>query len=150
MDQLLQSSLQRLSNSTGAPDASCAPSTSSYNSRTRRRRESEDLHDESRQNYRDKEATLLLPLVESIKEFVECQRQQLQLTSAGTSSNEDRADCRFQRRAELSDLARKYRRMNAEIDPNADEKSRRLSDFYVSKGLEIEKEIRLLDSNNED
>ncbi|KAI2491806.1 hypothetical protein MHU86_22745 [Fragilaria crotonensis] len=158
--QLLQSSLQRLSNSTGASDASLAPSSSS---RPRRRRErEEDLNDESQHNYRDAEATLLHPLVESIKDFVECQRQQLQLNSSASVNEslelEERrrvfdmkaqsADRCFRRRAELSDLARKYRKMNAEIDPNADEKSRRLSDFYVSEVLEIEKEIWLLDSSN--
>jgi hypothetical protein len=83
-DQLLQSSLQRLSNSTGASDALLAPSTSN-SSRTRLRQEGQ--HDESRHYNRDKEATLLHPLVESIKEFVECQ-QQLQFNSHN-SSNED-------------------------------------------------------------
>jgi hypothetical protein len=48
--QLLQSSLQRLSNSTGASEASFAPSTS-HNSRTRQRCEQEDVHDESHHNY---------------------------------------------------------------------------------------------------
>jgi hypothetical protein len=46
-----------------------------------------------------------------------------------------RADRRFQRRAEFSDLARKYRKQNTELDP----KSKRLSEFYSSEGLKIEK-----------
>ena len=154
--QLLQSSLQRLSNSTGASDASCAPSVSSNGSRrARRRRErEEDIQDESR--HRDEEDALLHPLVESIKDFVDSVNQD---RHRGSEIEEHRrvsdmraqsADRRFQRRAELSDLARKYRRLNAELDPNADQKSKRLSEFYISEGLEIEKEICFLDGNNED
>ena len=154
--QLLQSSLQQLSNSTGASDASCAPSVSSNSScRARRRRErEEDIQDESR--HRDEEDALLHPLVESIKDFVDSVNQD---GHRGSEIEEHRrvsdmraqsADRRFQRRAELSDLARKYRRLNAELDPNADQKSKRLSEFYISEGLEIEKEICFLDGNNED
>ena len=65
--QLLQSSLQRLSTSIGASDASCAPSTNSDSmtgsSCARKRRQ--DAADEPS----------LLPLVQSIKELAECQRQ---------------------------------------------------------------------------
>ena len=109
---------------------------------------------------------MLHSLEESIKEFVECQRQLLQF-NGHSRSNEDHhqsleveegyrildmreqcADRRFRRRAELSDLVRKYRKFNEELNPNADEKSRRLLDFYVSEGREIEQEIQFLDSNN--
>ena len=99
---------------------------------------------------------MLHPLVESIKDFVDSVNQ---VRHRGSEIEEHRrvsdmraqsADRRFQRRAELSDLARKYRRLNAELDPNADQKSKRLSEFYISEGLEIEKEICFLDGNNKD
>ena len=63
--QLLQSSLQRLSNNTGACDASSAPSTGSSNRAHRRRQQQEQEEDTSS----------LMPLVQSIKELAECQRQ---------------------------------------------------------------------------
>ena len=51
----------------------------------------------------------------------------------------------FRRRAELLDLARKYRKSNAELDPT-DENSARLSEFYITEGRLLEEEIRALDS----
>lgn len=162
--QILQSSLQRLSNTTGASDASLAPSTSasSNGARDRRRRSRQDDSDED-----EALASSLAPLVQSIKEMVDFQRQHQERQFDNTNEHqlrsseiEDRrrvserraqsSDRRFQRRSELLDLARKYRRLNAELDPNADQKSKRLSDFYVSEGNEIDKEIRLLDGSNED
>ena len=41
----------------------------------------------------------------------------------------------------LSDLARKYRKLNAELDPTTDAKSARLLEFYINEGQIIEDEI---------
>jgi hypothetical protein len=70
---------------------------------------------------------------------LEEQRQQ----SEGAERNRERA---FRRRAELVDLARKYRNLNAELNPN-NENTRRLSQFYVEEGRLLEDEIRQLDSS---
>ena len=154
--QVLQSSLQRLNKTTGASDASCAPSTTSSSSGTRDRQR-------RRQEGIDEDKQVLHPLVRSITELVDLQRQyherQLNSLNEGLEFEERRrvserrsqsSDRQFQRRAELLDLARKYRRLNAELDPNADQKSKRLSDFYVSECSEIEKEIFLLDRSSDD
>jgi uncharacterized protein YlxW (UPF0749 family) len=53
---------------------------------------------------------------------------------------------KFRRRAELSDLARKYRKLNAELDPT-NENSARLSEFYISEGRLIDDEMRDLDNS---
>jgi hypothetical protein len=75
--QLLQPSLQRLSNSTGAMDASGAPSATrsvsssgggSYGQQQRRRHQQSDSQE-------DQEQVFLNPLVESIKELAASQRQ---------------------------------------------------------------------------
>lgn len=73
----------------------------------------------------------------------ERQLEQLRQESLGAQQSQER---HFRRRAELTDLARKYRRMNAELSGN-DENSRRLSEFYVQEGLLLEEEIRRLDSS---
>ncbi len=141
--QLLQSSLQRLlSNNTGATDASCAPSTtasSSGGSRGAQRRRQQQIQETDADT--DVLGSSFMPLVESIKELAECQRQvvldraedrhhERQLEdqrqeSIGAERCRERA---FRRRAELANLARKYRKLNAELDPN-DERSKRLSEF---------------------
>ena len=65
--QLLQSSLQRLNNDTGACDASSAPSTASRgSSRAQRRRQQQEDQDSS---------SSFIPLVKSIKELADTQRQ---------------------------------------------------------------------------
>jgi hypothetical protein len=74
--ELLQSSLQRLRNGTGASDASCAvstaPSSSAASSRGRRKRKRRHQDDSDD----DKESSTLLPLVQSIQELsTACQRQ---------------------------------------------------------------------------
>jgi hypothetical protein len=38
----------------------------------------------------------------------------------------------------LSDLARKYRKLNEELDPTTDAKSARLSESYINEGQIIE------------
>ena len=42
------------------------------------------------------------------------------------------------------DLSRKYRKLNAELNPN-DGNSKRLSEFYMEEGRMLEDEIRQLD-----
>ena len=94
-------------------------------------------------------------LVESIKELAECQRElgsdrrtadrryeleieQQQQFSERSAQSSDR---RFRRRAELSDVARKYRKLNAKLYPN-EHASKQLSEIYVNEGREIEEENR--------
>ncbi len=150
--QLLQSSLQRLSNGTGASDASCAgvSSSSRGSSRKRKRRQQDDDQDES----------ALLPLVQSMRELADCQRQLLsdrdedrnheQRMNQATQSMTMREQCRervFRRKAEMTDAARSYRKLNAELDPN-NKQSSRLSAFYMSECRMIEEEIRSLENEN--
>ncbi len=154
--QVLQSSLQRLSNGTGASDASCAgistaPSSASRgSSRKLKRRQQDD----------DSEESTLLPLVQSIRELADCQRQLMndrdedrnheQRMNQVTQSMTMREQCRervFRRKAELTDAARSYQKLNAELDPN-NEQSSRLSVFYISECLMIEDEIRSLELEN--
>ena len=62
-------------------------------------------------------------------------------------NSEQAADCckrAFTRRAELTDLARQYRRLNAELDTR-DGKSQRLKAFYESEGQIVQEEIKELD-----
>jgi hypothetical protein len=158
--QLLQSSLQHLTNSTGAADASSAPSatmtSSTSGSATRGRRRQ---HQETSPSQNG--ASSLVPLAQSIKDLAESQRQ-LVLDRAEDCSRERQLEeqsrqserseqCRkrvFDRRSELNDLARQYRRLNAGLDPS-DTNSQRLSDFYVSEGCLLQEEIDRLDNNND-
>ena len=156
--QLLQSSLQRLSNGTGASDASCTVSTaysssgaSSLGRRKRKRRYQNDTEND------EQESSTLLPLVNSIQELTACQRQlwsdrnddrlheqQLNQRRQATVMREQQRERIFRRKAELNDIARSYRKLDAELDPN-DERSSRLSNFYVNECLRIENEIRSLE-----
>jgi hypothetical protein len=61
----------------------------------------------------------------------------------------ERRKRKFQRRAELLDQARQYRRLNAELDP-LDINSERLSKFYDNECRVLQQEIDELDNNNED
>ena len=103
----------------------------------------------------------MLPLVESIKELAECQRElvldrredrrhelEIEQQRRVSERSAQSLDRRFRRQAELSDLARKYRKLNAELDPN-DRTSQRLSEFHLNEGREIEEEIRLLDRGSD-
>jgi hypothetical protein len=154
--QLLNSSLQRLNNSTGASDASCAASTAASTSSagSRRKRRHQD-------NSPDYDESVLRPLVQSIQELAECQRQlvvdrsddrrherRLQQQTQESTERGLWQERRFRRKAKLSDLARKYRTMNAELDPN-DARSARLSEFYINEGRIIEEEIRQLEQQQE-
>ena len=141
--QILQSSLQRLTNNTGAADASGAPSTvSSSGGRAHQQRCRPQQGDGT--PYDD--SASLMPLVESIKELAEAQQQmivdqaedlmhetQLEEQRQISQSNERSRERAFRRRAELMDLSRKYRKLNAELNPN-DENSKRLSEFYMEEG----------------
>jgi hypothetical protein len=53
----------------------------------------------------------------------------------------------FPSEAELTDTARSYRKLNAELDPN-NEQSLRLSACYTNECCQIEDEIRSLDHEN--
>ena len=153
--QLLQSSLQRLTNNTGASDASCAPTTSSIStsgSRIRRR---------SHRQEQEQDEASLFPLVQSIKDLADCQKQ-LAFDQAEERRSERHLDFQrhqmetqdrqrercFRRRAELNDLARKYRKLNAELNPN-DENSQRLSDFYIAETNDIARELQELDNEQQ-
>ena len=155
--QLLQSSLQRLRNGTGASDASCAvstaPSSSGASSRGPRKRKRH--HQDDTEN--DEESSTLLPLVQSIQELTACQRrlwsdrnddrfqeQRMSERSQLMSMREQYRKRIFRRKAELTDVARSYRKLNAELDPN-NEQSSRLSAFYVSECRQIKDEIRSLE-----
>jgi hypothetical protein len=139
------------------PYASCAvstaPSISSAGSHRRKRRQvdSPDYYDES----------VLRPLVLPIQELAGCQRQLVVVRSDNrrqerhlqqrTNESTERGLWRerhFHRKAELSDLARKCRKLNLELDPNA-EQSARLSEFYVHEGRLSQCEIRQLEKQQQ-
>lgn len=156
--QLLQSSLQRLNNNIAASDGSFASVSTAPSSSQRQRRG---------QRGRQLDGDLPLdfeasvgPLSHSIQELVNCQRQlgldqaeqrqheqQLVQQREESTKAEQARDRIFRRRTELSDLARKYRKLNAELDLNLDlddERSARLSEFYNRECRLIEEEMRLL------
>jgi hypothetical protein len=151
--QLLQSTLQRLNNSTGASDASHAASIS--------------VRSASRS--KDSQATILLPLIESIKDLAECQKklafdqleerrydrefeERHQMEQSNRQQEKEleltqrRQENYLKRKNELQDLSRKYRKSNAELlvhDPNFN----RLSVYYQEEGKRIEDEILELENN---
>ena len=59
------------------------------------------------------------------------------------TTSECRTRC-FNRRAQLTDLARQYRRSIAEINPR-DNNSKRLREFYESEGRIVQQEIKEVD-----
>ncbi len=156
--QILLSSLQRLTNNAGAADASCAPSTtvpSSGGSRSQQRRRRPQQGDGTTQ---DEDGSLLTPLVESIKELAEAQRamvldraedqiHEVQLEEQRHLSEGNEGSCErvFRRRTEVKDLAHKYRKLNAELNPS-DENSRRLSEFYMEEGRMLDDKLRQLEN----
>jgi hypothetical protein len=139
--QLLQSSLQRLRDSVGASDASTTPSVINLHrtpSRRRRREDSATSLEGNEEEENEAASALVRPLVESIREFAKDEdRRQVALMK---SQSDNRV---FQRRAQLVDEARKYRRLIAELDPS-DPRSSHLSDFYAKETREIEEEISAL------
>jgi ABC-type transporter Mla subunit MlaD len=104
------------------------------------------------------QTTALVPLVDSIKELTECQRQlafdqaeerrqdrDLDNLRQQKETEEKHSERIFRRKAELTDLARKYRKLNAELDPT-DARSSRLSEFYKAETRDIDQEILQLDN----
>jgi hypothetical protein len=91
---------------------------------SRRRRREDNEEDEE-----EVASALVNPLVQSIRDFAKDEdRRQVALLQ---SQSKHRV---FQRRAQLVDEARKYRRLMAELDPN-DPRTKRLSDFYLKETL---------------
>jgi hypothetical protein len=110
--------------------------------------------------FQERQQASIIPLVQSIKDLAECQRQlvfdhaeerrhkrPIDVLRQQVETEERQRERCFRRKAELSDLARKYRKLNAELDPN-DANSKRLSDFYVAETNEIVRELQELDTNN--
>ena len=76
---------------------------------------------------------MLLPLAESMRELADCQRQMVTLRAVDRDHEQRMEEQRqqseaisesrkrtFERRAELLDQARQYRRLNAELNPSDD------------------------------
>ena len=79
--------------------------------------------------------------LEGLNEIAESQRQ-LTLNRAHDRQHERQLQTEtqlFRQKTELLDLARSYRKLNVELDPS-NERSTRLSEFYVSEGQIIEGE----------
>jgi hypothetical protein len=140
--QLLQSSLQRLTNDVGAADGGSSSATTSDSagaggSIQRRRRDQQQLND-----LQDSEASSFMPLAKSLKDLADS-HVQLTMQREEDRTHEERMENRkrsFQRRAELLDQARQYRRLNAELNPS-DDNSQRLSNFYLEECRMLQQEI---------
>ena len=159
--QLLQSSLQRLSNNVGAADGASSRSATTSDSAggssiQRRRRDQQQESD-----LQISEASMYVPLAKSLKDLADS-HVQLALQRKEDRNHEERMEDRrqqsettaehrkrtFQRRAELLDQARQYRRLNAELNPN-DDNSQRLSHFYLEECRILQQEIdEIVDNSN--
>ena len=158
--QLLQSALQRLNNHVGATDGT---STTAISSNSRASGSSSRRHrDQQQSDLALKEASsMLLPFAESMKELADSQKH-LAMQRAEDRDHDRRMEeerqrttalsecCKrtFERRSELLDNARQYRRLNAELNPN-DVNSECLSNFYVNKCRLLQEEIQALEDNND-
>jgi hypothetical protein len=180
--QLLQSSLQRLNNNTGASDASHAPSATSGGSRERQGRRPEappSADSQTQQQSLGAIARSITDLAESNRQSnsalihdravdrnheqqLEEKRQAFEerkILLASTSEKEleekrqafeERKileECRkrcFDRRAQLSDLARQYRGNIAQLNPR-DSNGKRLREFYESEVRLVQDEIKEVD-----
>ena len=153
--QLLQSSLQRLTNNTGASDASMAPTVTTTSGGSRNSR-----HRRQQQEQQERSSHTMMGILKSMKDIAKGNEQlRLDLQQDRVHEreleerriNSDRQEqCRkrnFQRRTELLDLGRKYRRLNAELDM-CEERSQRLSEFYVNECRLVEDELRQLKDDN--
>jgi hypothetical protein len=143
--QLLSSSLQCLSNGSGAADAASAVSVApSSSSQRRKRRERED----SEHDYNNSVA--MRPFVHSLQEIAASQcKSTLDRAKDRRHERQLQNDTQtFRRKAELLDLARSYRKLHAELN-TSDERSARLSAFYVSEGKIIDDEIRQLEQQHQ-
>jgi hypothetical protein len=147
--QLLRSSVQRLNEDTGAGDASMAATvTTTTSGRSARRR---NAHDEAQQRVAY-EAAVLTSLEELAKGHSQMRSEREQDRVHDRQLEEQRMEserqqsCRqrvFQRRTELLDIGRKYRKLNAELDMG-NERSQRLSEFYLNECQLVEEELRQL------
>jgi hypothetical protein len=160
--QLLQSSLQRLSNNTGAMDASCAPSVSSSGGscgQQQRHQQSRSGTNGTGQHDEEPHMGALVSLAQSMKELAECQQQMQHVRNEDRVHDRQLEDQRlhsegmqetrkrvFERRAKLLDEARQYRKLNAEL-VMGNERSQRLSEFYESELRLLEDEICRLESD---
>jgi hypothetical protein len=150
--QLLQSSVQRLTYNIGAGDASMAPTvttTPSHSQQGRRRHQQEEQQEQQR-------GVAYTAIMESLKDIAKgneqlrIDREQDRLHERELEEQRIESDrneqCRhrvFQRRTELLDLGRKYRKLNAELDMS-NERSQRLSEFYTNECRLVEDELREL------
>ena len=139
--QVLQSSLQRLRNGTGASDASCAgistaPSSASRGSSRKYKRRLQDD---------DNEESTFLHLVQSIRDLADCQLQLLN-DRDGDRNHAQRMN-QVTQSITMTNAARSYRKLHPELDPNNEQRSR-LSAFYNNECRMIEDEIRNLELEN--
>ena len=158
--QLLQSSVQRLNSNTGAGDASTAPTvtaTGTHSSSQLRQRNQEQEEQQQR-------GGAYMAAMESLKDSIAKGHEQLRIDRVQdrihdreledhrieSDRNEHRRHRVFQRRTELLDLGRKYRKLNAELDMTS-ERSRVLSEFYTNECRLVEDELRqLVDEDSSD
>jgi hypothetical protein len=98
--QLLQSGLQRLSNHVGATDGASLTSTTS-NSRADG---SISRHHDQQSDLLQKEASMLLPLAESMRELADSQQQMVR-QRAVDRNHEQRVEERRQQSEEISECA---------------------------------------------
>ena len=149
--QLLQSSLQQLSDSVGATDGGLTSLSGESNHRQRRAR---PVGVEQAPSVLD--AASLIPLAQSMNKLADFQQnaflqrerdrsQELRMESRRQKSQlrENSRKRSFDRRAQLMDQGRQYRRLNAELDPR-DSRTPGLSAFYLDECRRIEEEIDAL------
>jgi hypothetical protein len=149
---------------------SAARSVSSSGGSGRRQQQGRNATDDD-----EREERLFVPLVNSIKDLADCQRDMLNARSEDRNleraleeqrlrsereveehriCSEVTENCRkrtFERRVELQDLGHQYRRLNAELGNASDEHSQQMSEFYTKEGKLLQAKIRQLeciDSNN--
>ena len=147
--QLLASSLQRLGDNANASSALSPPfiststrssiTSSGGSSRVRGRRE---RHDDN----------VMAPFVHSLQALADSQQELLadRARDRQHEREENSRKRRFNRRSELMDEARRYRRDSAELAGLLDERSVRLSAFYDSEVAKLEQEIARLESEHDD
>ena len=148
--QLLRSSWQRLNNEV-ADGTSLTTTTNDSDSNSIGRHRVADYTTES--SMYDPLAKLLKDLADSHVQLA-MQREEDQNHEERMEDRRQQSDTRaelrkrsFQRRAELLDQARQYRRLNAELNPH-NENSQRLSNFYMEECRILQQEIDTLDNSN--
>jgi hypothetical protein len=162
--QLLSSSLQRLSNHANATDALSAPLVSRRGETTsarsditssggsscsggrgnrRRNTAGEETDDDEMTNTPEN------PLVQSLQDLVDSQRSLLsdRALDREHQERENSRKRRFDRHSFLVDETRTYRMKIAEFSCVDDNRSRRMLQFYTSELSKLEEEIRQLHDN---